>query len=156
MRRDIVLFLGLVAIICGGIIAGVIFVFVGDGGDGNNFCDQPLLPTGESEISQSGFQAEDAGLARVIEAASAGDLQAAEEAFLYANNGEVRNFTYDVDQPLREVDEELAKELCEAVNRIEEGLILDQRADRVATEATRIRELIRDAAVALGYARPGE
>jgi len=156
MRRDIALFLGLVAIICGGIIAGVIFVFVGDGGGGNNLCDQPLPPPGESEISQLGFQAEDAGLARVIEAASAGDLAAAEEAFLYANNGEVRNFTYDVDQPLREVDEDLAKDLCEAVNRIEEELTVNQRVDRVAIEATRVRDLLRDAAVALGYARPSE
>ena len=156
MRRDIALFLGLVAIICGGVIAAVMVVFVRDGGESNNLCDQPLPPPGESEISQLGFQAEDAGLAKVIEAASAGNLAAAAEAFLYANNGEVRNFTYDVDQPLREVDEELAKELCEAVNRIEEGLIVDQRADQVAIQARRIRELLWDAAEALGYARPGE
>jgi hypothetical protein len=150
MRRDIALFLGLVALIGGGIVAAIIF-FVGDSGGGNNLCDQPLPPMGESEISQPAFQAEDAGLTTVIEAASAGDLPAAQNAF----SGDVRNFTYDVDQPLREVDEELAKELCQAVNSIEEELTVNQRADRVAIQATRIRDLVRQAAEALGYARPG-
>ncbi len=152
MRRDIALFLGLVVIICGGIIAAVIFLF-GDGGGGErSVCDRPLAPRGESDISQIAFQAEDASLAGVIEAASAGDLQAAQEAFF----GDVHNFTHDVDQPLREVDEELAEELCQAVNRIEEELTVNQRVDRVATEAARVRDLLRDAAVALGYARPSE
>jgi hypothetical protein len=151
MRRDIALFLGLVALIGGGIVAAIIF-FVGDSGGGNNLCDQPLPPMGESEISQPAFQAEDAGLTTVIEAASAGDLPAAQNAF----SGDVRNFTYDIDHRLREVDEELAKELCQAVNSIEEELTVDQRADRVAIQATRIRDLVRQAAEALGYGRPDE
>lgn len=151
MRGDIALFLGLVALIGGGIVAAIIFV-VGDGGGGNNLCDQPLPPIGESDISQPAFQAEDAGLTTVIQAALAGDLPAAQNAF----SGDVRKFTYDVDQRLREVDEELAKELCQAVNRIEEELTVNQRADRIAIEATRIRDLLRQAAEALGYARPGE
>jgi hypothetical protein len=154
MRRDIVLFLGLVAVIGGGIIAAVILLFGDDqgGGGGSSACDDPLLPRGESEISQLGFQTEDAGLAKVIEAASVGDLEGAQEAFF----GDVRTFTYDVDQPLREVDEELAKELCMAVNTIEEEITVNQRPEQVAIGATRIRELIGDAAEALGYLRPGE
>jgi len=153
MRRDIALFLGLVAIICGGIIAAVIFLFDDGGGGESSVCDNPLAPRGESDISQLGFQTEDAGLARVIEAASAGDLQATEEAFF----GDVHNFTRDVDQRLREVDEELAKELCEAVMTLEEELFAtDPSADAIAKHATRIRDLLRDAAEALGYARPGE
>jgi len=156
MRGDILLFLGLVAVIGGGVIAGAMFVWGGGGGGGSSPCDQPVLPRGESEISQMGFQAEDAGLTRVIDAASMGNLEEAEEAFSYAANGAVRDFTYDLDQPLREVDEELAKDLCEAVNRIEEELTVKERVDRVAIEARRIRELVRKAAEVLGYARPGE
>ena len=38
--------------------------------------------------------------------------------------------------------------------RVIEGAF-DRRADRIAGQATRIRELLRDAAEALGYARPG-
>ncbi len=87
----------------------------------------------------------------MIEAATAGDLEAAEEAFF----GALQDLTRNVDQPVREVDEELAKELCEAVNGLEEELSINRRPDRVALQATRIRELLRDAAEALGYPRPG-
>ena len=153
MRGDILLFLGLVTVVGGGVIAAVIFLFAGGGGGGTSVCDQPLPPRGESDISQMGFQAEDAGLARVIDAASAGDLQGAQDAFF----GDVRSFTYGVDQPLREADEGLAKELCEAVNRIEEEFVAaEPKADAITARATRIRELLWDAAEALGYARPGE
>jgi len=152
MRGDILLFLGLVIVIGGGVIAAVILLWGSGGGGGSGVCDRPLAPLTDSEISQDAFQAEDDGLTRVIDTASAGDLPATQKTFF----DEVRSFTYDVDQPLREKDEELARELCEAVNSIEEELTVNQRADRVASMATRIRELIRDAAEALGYARPGE
>jgi hypothetical protein len=154
MRRDIVLFLGLVAIICGGVIAAVIFVFR-DGG-GSSICDRPLAPLGESEISQTGFQAEDADLTRVIDAARKGNLQAVNDAF-YANNSEIHNFTYNVDQRLREENEKLAKELCEAVIELEEELLGAQpSADVILVDAWRVRYLLRDAAEELGYERPGE
>ena len=150
MRGDIVLFLGLVTVIGGGIIVAAVLFFGGGGGAGSP-CDDPLVALGESDISQLGFQAEDAGLARVAQAATAGNLEAAESAFF----GDVHDFTHNVDTPLREVDEELAKELCERVIEIEEELALDQRISVIAGQATRLRELIQDAAEALGYARPG-
>ncbi len=153
MRGDIALFLGLVAVIGGGITLAVVFIFGegnGDGG-GNILCDEPPVPRGESDISQIGFQEEDVGLTTVIEAATLGDLEAAEEAFF----GDLQDFTRNVDPAIREVDEELAKALCEVTIDIEEELAFERRADRVALQATRIRELLRDAAEALGYARPG-
>lgn len=150
MRGDIVLFLGLVTVVGGGIIVAVVLLFGGGGGAGSP-CDNPLVALGESEISQMGFQAEDAGLARVVQAATAGDLEAAESAFF----GDVHNFTHNVDAPLREVNEELAKELCERITEIEEELAFDRRISVIAGQATRIRELVQDAAEALGFARPG-
>ena len=138
------------AVIGGGIVVAVIFLLGGNGG-GNNACDNALPPLGKSDISQAGFQAEDAGLAKVIQAASAGNLPAAEEAFY----GDVHNFTHNADQPLRPVDEELARDLCESVIHIEEELAIDRRVDVIASDAARIRSLLRDAAEALGYARPG-
>ncbi len=151
MRGDIALFLGLVAVIGGGIVVAVIFLIGGNGG-GNNACDNALPPLGKSDISQAGFQAEDAGLTRVIQAASAGNLPAAEDAFF----GDVHNFTHNVDAPLRPLDEELARDLCESVIHIEEELAIDLRVDVISTDAARIRALLRDAAEALGYARPGD
>lgn len=151
MRGDIALFLGLVAVIGGGIVVAAI-LFLGGNGGGNSACDNALPPLGRSDISQAGFQAEDAGLAKVIQAASAGNLPAAEDAFF----GDVHNFTHNVDQPLRPVDEELARDLCESVIHIEEELAIDRRVDVIASDAARIRALLRDAAEALGYARPGD
>ena len=150
MRGDIVLFLGLVMVVGGGIIvAAILFFGGGDGGD--SACDDPLPPLGDSDISQLAFQTEDAGLARVAQAATAGDLEAAESAFF----GDVHNFTHDVDAPLREADKELAITLCEEITKIEEELAFGRRISVIAGQATRLRELIRDAAEALGYARPG-
>ncbi len=150
MRGDIVLFLGLVTVIGGGIVAAVVLFFGGGEGAGSP-CDDPLPPLGESDISQLGFLAEDIGLTRMIEATSVGNLEAVNEAFY----GDVQNFTHNVDPSLREVDEALAKKLCEAVISIEEELALDRRPSVIAGQATRIRELVQDAAEALGFARPG-
>ncbi len=48
MRGDIALFLGLVAVLGGGITLAVVFIFSeGDGdGGGNILCDEPLIPRG--------------------------------------------------------------------------------------------------------------
>ena len=151
MRGDIALFLGLVAVIGGGIVVAVIFIFGDSGGGANNACDNALAPLGASEISQAGFQAEDVGLTSVIAAATAGNLSAAEDAFY----GTVHNFTHNVDPPIRAVNEALAKDLCNSVIHIEEELAIDRRVDVIASDAARIRELLRDGAEALGYARPG-
>ena len=150
MRGDVALFLGLVAVVGGGIVVAVIILSGGGGGSGT--CDSPLFPLGESEVSQLGFQTEEVGLTRVVQAATVGNLQAAEAAFF----GDVHNFTHNVDPPIREVNEELAKELCEAVIDIEDALVPPVDIGSVAAGATRIRELLRDAAEALGFARPGE
>ena len=152
MRGDIVLFLGLVTVIGGGIIAAVVFL-LGGGGGGGSACNDPLPPLADSDISQLGFQTQDIGLTRMAEATSVGNLDSATEVW-YDNDSELHNFTHDVDTPLREADEELAKELCEAVIRFEDELI-SERVGRVATEAIRVRDLLRDAAEALGFARPG-
>ncbi len=153
MRGDIVLFLGLVTIVGGGIIVAVVIFF--GGGGGGSPCDNPLAPLGESEISQLGFQTVDVGLTRVIQAASVGNVEAAEDAFSFANEGAVHNFTHTVDARVAEVDKELAVELCEAIIKIEDELLFDKRTGVIAGQATRIQELMRDAAEALGFARPG-
>jgi hypothetical protein len=139
-----------VAVIGGGIVIAVI-LFLGGNGGGNNACNNALPPLGKSDISQAGFQAEDAGLAKVIQAATAANLPAAEDAFY----GTIHSFTHNVDPSLRPLDEELAKDLCESVIHIEEELAIDRRVDVIATDAARIRALLRDAAEALGYVRPG-
>ncbi len=151
MRGDIVLFLSLVTVVGGGIIVAAVLFF--GGGGGGSACDDPLVALGDSDISQLGFQTEDVDLTRVIQAASVGNLQAATEVW-HANDSELHNFTHNVDQLLPEVDGELARELCEAVIRFEDELTTG-RPGPVAADATRLRELVQDAAEALGFARPG-
>ena len=153
MRGDIALFLGLVIVIGGGIVVAVVFALGGDGSEVSDTgaCDNPLAPLGESDISHTGFQVQDEGLARAAQAASVGNLEAAESAFF----GDVHNFTHNIDQPLREVDQELAKELCEKTIEMEEELAIGRRVSIIAGLAARLRELMRDAAETLGYARPG-
>lgn len=150
MRGDIALFLGLVGVVGGAIIVAVILLV--DGGS-SSACDDPLAPlgTGQVEVSQTGFNEEDEGLTRVIQAADVGNLAAVEANFF----GDVHNYTHNVDPAIREEDEELAKELCESVIRLEEELAFDQRTSVIASEATRIRELLRDGAELLGFDRPG-
>ena len=155
MRGDIALFLGLVTVIGGGVFAAI-FLLVGGDGAGSNACAIPLVPLGESDISQKGFQTEDVGMGRVFQAASVSNLEAANDAF-YGNNSEIRNFTHTIDAGLRDVDEELAIDLCESVITLEEALFAEQPdLALIASEAARARDLLRDAAEALGYARPGE
>lgn len=151
MRGDIALFFGLVAVI-GGIVVAAAFIFL-VGGNGNNACDSPLVPLGggEADVSQLGFQTEDVGLTKVIQAATAGRLEDAESAFF----GDVHNFTHNVDPAIREEDEDLAKDLCRTVIELEEELALDQRVAIIASHATKLRELLRDGAEALGFAAPG-
>ncbi len=123
-------------------------------GGGDNACDSPLAAVGDSDISQLGFQTEDVAFTRMIEAAAVGNVQVATEVW-HANESELHNFTHNVDQLLPAVNAVLTKDLCEAVNELEEELI-NERVDRIAADATRIRELLRDAAEALNFARPGE
>jgi hypothetical protein len=150
LRGDIVLFLALVAVVGGAIVVAVVLI-LGDGG-GSSPCDNALPPLGESEISQETFQEEDVALTRIIAAAEAGNLTAVDQEFF----GDVHNFTHNVDPPFRDVDEDGAKDLCEAVIRLEEELAFDRRPATIAVEAALVRDRIRDAAKALGYARPGQ
>ena len=79
------------------------------------------------------------------------DRAGAEAAFF----GPVHNFTHNVDPPLREVDEPLAKRLCGQVIDVENGLTERAPNDELIVILGQIREIIRDAAEALGYPRPG-
>lgn len=141
--------------IIGGSVIAAVILLAGGGDSETNVCDNPLAPPiggSESDISERGFQAQDEGLTRVIEAATAGDVEATEAAFF----GDVQNFVHDVDEAIREVDEALAKRICERLVDIEEELAFDQRLAVIAAHATKIRQLLRDGAEALGFARPGE
>jgi hypothetical protein len=123
------------------------------GGSNASGCDQalPALP-GETSTTQEAFQQEDAALGRVIEFLEAGDRAAAEAQFF----GPVHAFTHNIDPELRERDEDLAKELCEAVVDLETALEPRQNTptDELAILVARVREPLRDASEVFGHPRP--
>lgn len=139
--------LGLIVVIA----VGGFFVLTNSGGNGGT-CDQELPPLGSSEISQRAFDEEDEALTRVIAMLNAGDRAGAESAFF----GPPHNFTHNVDPPVRQKDSALAKQLCEAVIVVEEGLATPSRpSSQIAAGIQDMQILIRDSAEALGYNRPG-
>lgn len=151
MRGDIALFLGFIGIVGGAIIITVLLVFR-SGEDPPGACEDPLPPLGTSNISQRGFLEQDLGMTRVVEAAAAGDLRTAQDEFF----GDVHNFAHNVDPEIRKHDEELGKLLCQSVIALEEEFAFSEDPDNIALEAIRVREILRDAAVLLGYERPGD
>jgi hypothetical protein len=120
------------------------------GGGNGGTCDNPLPPLGTSTVDAEAFATEDAALGNVLALLEAGDRAGAEAAFY----GPVHNFTHNVDPPLREVDEDLAKELCENVIQLENDLTGRVGDPEIIGGLRRVRENLRDAAVALGYPRP--
>jgi hypothetical protein len=127
------------------------FFIITEAGGGGGTCDQELPPLGASEISQGAFDEEDEGLTRVIAFLNAGDRAGAESAFF----GPVHNFTHNIDPPVRQQDPAVAKELCEAVIVVETTVQLGESSAKLAAEIQDMQNLIRDAAEALGYDRPG-
>lgn len=113
-------------------------------------CDEPLAPLGTSDISVEAFASEEIALTQVVDALNRGDRAAAEAQFY----GPIHGFTHNVDAPVRERDESLAKRLCEAVIKVEDGLTA--RADnlQLASDIGAVRDILREVAVALGYASP--
>lgn len=121
------------------------------GSAGGSTCSKPLAPLGdESPLPSAAFQSEDSSLGLVVDRASSGDRAGAESAFY----GSVHNFTHNVDKPLRDKDAALGKDLCHAVLDLEEALTSDISPLDLSTKVERVRQILRDAAVALGYERP--
>ncbi len=140
--------LGLVVVIA---VGGFFIITEAGGGDGGSTCDRQLPPLGSSEISQRAFDEEDDALTRVITLLNTSDRDGAESTFF----GPVHNFTHNIDPPVRQKDEALAKALCEAVVIVENSIALDRASSQVAAEIQDMQDLIRDTAEALGYDRPG-
>ena len=137
----------------------LVLIFVGGfflirsvtGGGSGGTCDSELSPLGSSQVDAEAFIQEDADLGRVILLLNGGDRSGAEAAFY----GPVHNFTHNADPPLREVDKDAAKALCEAVVDLEDSLATNAANATIAAGVQDVRDRLRDAAEILGYPRPG-
>ena len=129
------------------------FFVVGEisGGGTGDICDEPLAALDGGDLSAAAFVDEEAALTRVIDTLTLGDRPGAEATFF----GPVHAFTHNVDPPLREIDKDAAKELCEAVIEMENGFSTFAPTATIAAQIDLVRSLLRDAAETLGYPRPG-
>jgi hypothetical protein len=116
-------------------------------------CDKALGPLGQSSLDATGFANEDAGLGHVIDFLNQGDINAANTAFY----GEVHNFMHNADPAIRAKNPDLAKNLCNAVVKLETDIepANHQTTATMAADAVSVRKYLGDGAVALGYPRPG-
>ena len=130
---------------------GGFFIITETGGGDGGTCDEELKPLGVSEISQSAFDEGDASLTRLIALLNAGGRADAESDFFA---GGMHNFTHNIDPAVRQQDPALAKELCEVVIVVEDAFAREP-SSQIAQDIAQMQDLIRDAAEALGYDRPG-
>lgn len=138
-------FAGAVAVMIGGF-----FLLSGTIG-GSSTCSHPLAPLGDqTPLSSQALQQEETALSLVVQRAASGDRAGAEGAFY----GDVHNFTHNVDKPLREKDARLGKELCHSVLDLEEALTSEISPVNLSTRVQRVRTILSDASVALGFDRP--
>ncbi|MEE8386856.1 MAG: hypothetical protein V3S01_13155, partial [Dehalococcoidia bacterium] len=117
------------------------------GSPGTNICDRPLPALGSGQITKEQFDTVDAGMDLVISLAAEGDVSRAQEAFFSV----VHDFTHDVDGPLRDSNDDLAKRLCKAVAQIETEFAFGGEAATIAEESESIRDLLRQAAAEMGF-----
>lgn len=133
------------------IIVGSFFLITQvTGGGGGGTCDQPLPPLNVSDISQDSFNDQYDVLGEVVGFLNAGDKNAAQTAF----TGPTHNFTHNIDPVVRQQDPDLAKQLCEVVIEIENGLFDGGSTGSLALQMAELQQLVADSAVALNYERP--
>jgi hypothetical protein len=116
-------------------------------------CDKALGALGQSSLDATGFAQEDVSLGHVVDFLNQGDINAANTAFY----GDVHNFMHNADPPIRAKNLDLAKNLCNAVIKLETDLepSAHQTTATMAADAVLVRKYLDDGAVALGYPRPG-
>lgn len=139
--------LGLLAVVS----VGAFFLVRQTTGGGGNSCDTGLPKSDSTSISAQAFADQDAALKDVVNTLNAGDRASAEVVFF----GPVGSFTYAVLIALSENDSVAADDMCQWIIRVEDGFSRGASNSSVAVSIDHLRGLLRDAAVAFGYPRPG-
>jgi hypothetical protein len=93
-------------------------------------------------------------MGHLIDFFNQGDISAANDYFY---GGAVHNFMHNADPTIRAKNPGLAKNLCNAVIKLETDMDVSARQTTatMAVDATAVRKYLDDGAVALGYPRPG-
>lgn len=113
-------------IVAGGFSAAL---FVASSFSGNNsgnvsglsasvICQSPIGALSNTPLSKARIESAADNMALIADAATNGDLVQAQTLFF----GETHNLTHDIDTPLRQVDEGLARALCDNVLTLEQEM----------------------------------
>jgi hypothetical protein len=146
---------GLGGIVLIGIVIFVLFTGV-VGGGGGNICDKPLTPIPNVETRDpdaAGFQQEWVDLNHLISDIQQSNFDAANSLFY---GSPTHNFMHTAEPAIREKNETLGKNLCNAVIQFENDFDspTPAKASVLVTDVTRVRDYMADGAVALGLPRP--
>jgi len=109
-------------------------------------CGQPLQAITTDPLSAPRLESAIQAMRQVAQLAGSDDAAAAQTKFA----GEPHNITHDIDGPLRNVDHDLAVNLCQSILDIELHLGDKYDAQIMQTEAEKAADLIQQAGVALG------
>jgi hypothetical protein len=112
---------------------------------GASACDSPIGAVSDQPITRERIEAVIPRYEALATAAASGDTASMTGIFF----GDPHDITHDIDGPLRQVDLELAKELCLSVLTLEIQLAGAYELNTIQTEANRCRELLADALEAL-------
>lgn len=144
--------IGIGAIVLIGI--GAFLLFTGAiGGSGGGICDSPLKPIPDvatHDATEAGFQQEYTELNQLITYIQQGNLDAANQLFY----GATHNFMHTADPVIAQKDPTLGKNLCEAVIAFENDFEQPPNNAVLIREVSKVRDLLADGAVALGFKRP--
>ena len=120
--------------------------FSGDGNVGTSataaVCERPLAAITKDAVTAERVQAAAAAMRRIQDAAGAGDEAEARVLFF---EGDAHNLTHDIDPPLRSLDVELAKKLCQSMLVLETKILFPGELAVVAQEAETSARLLDEA-----------
>lgn len=125
--------------------------FSGDGNAGTSatdaaVCNRPLAAITADAVTAQRVQAAAAAMRQIQDAAGAGDEAEARVLFF---EGDAHNLTHDIDPPLRSLDVELAKRLCQSVLVLETKILFPGELPVVEQEAGMSAQLLDEAAQVL-------
>jgi hypothetical protein len=112
----------------------------------SDLCSTAIPALTSAGVTKERLDAAVGKMAEVRQSAHSGDAAAARAAFA----GETHDITHDIDQPLRKVDTQLARDLCESVLSLEQQFAGTPDLQVVSLEARMSATLLEEAGGALG------
>jgi hypothetical protein len=129
-------------VFAGAVLGGALLYGGNSGTQASLNCDRPVPPITGNPVTDDRVLVAIDGLQQMVDSANRGDVTEVQSIWLTAD---VHNLTHDIDRPLRNVAPDLAKSLCEKVLALENVMVGEIVAERVAADAASIGEILQQA-----------